>query len=70
MTVTAPLQFRAATPDDVTAEGLLGLRVMMLFFPLALMLVSYLVYRRGYRIDEAFRERILADLNARSDQQG
>ena len=60
----------AATPDDVTAEGLLGLRVMMLFFPLALMLVSYLVYRRGYRIDEAFRERILADLNARSDQQG
>ena len=59
----------AATPDDVTAEGLLGLRVMMLFFPLALMLVSYLVYRRGYRIDEAFRERILADLSARPSAQ-
>ncbi len=59
----------AATPDDVTPEGLLGLRVMMLFFPLALMLVSYVVYRRGYRIDEAFRERILADLSARPSAQ-
>lgn len=55
----------AATPDDVTPGGLFGLRVMMLFFPLALMLISYLVYRRGYRIDEAFRERILADLAER-----
>lgn len=55
----------APTPADVTPGGLLGLRVMMLFFPLALMVISYLVYRRGYRIDEAFRAQILADLDAR-----
>lgn len=57
----------AAGPDDVTPGGLLGLRVMMLFFPLALMLLSYLIYRRGYRIDEAFRERIMADLRERGE---
>lgn len=56
---------RAETPADVSPGGLLGLRVMMLFFPLALMLISYLIYRRGYRIDEAFRERILTDLAQR-----
>ena len=60
---------RAESPADVTPAGLLGLRVMMLFFPLALMLVSYLIYRRGYRIDEAFRERILADLRQREASQ-
>lgn len=57
----------ASGPDDVTPGGLLGLRSMMLIFPLTLMLFSYLIYRRGYRIDEPFRERILADLAARGE---
>lgn len=55
----------AATPDDVTAEGLLGMRLMMMAFPLALMVVSYLVYLRFYRIDEAFHARMVADLRER-----
>ena len=55
----------APTPDDVTAEGLLGMRTMMMVFPLALMVVSYLVYLTRYRIDEEFHARIVADLRER-----
>lgn len=59
----------APTPDAVTPEGLLGMRLMMMAFPMALMLASYLIYRRFYRIDEAFHARIVADLRARGDVQ-
>lgn len=59
----------ASGPDDVTQGGLLGLRTMMLIFPLLLMAISYLIYRRGYRIDGPIREQILADLAARGEQE-
>lgn len=55
----------APTPDDVTPEGLFGMKMMMMAFPLALMLISYALNRRFYRIDEAFHARIVADLRAR-----
>ena len=55
----------ARTPDDVTEGGLLGMRLMMMGFPMALMLASYLIYLRFYKIDEAFHARIVADLRAR-----
>lgn len=55
----------APTPDAVTPEGLLGMRTMMLVFPLVLMVISYLVYLARYRIDEAFHARIVADLRER-----
>ena len=55
----------APTPDDVTPEGLLGMRTMMMVFPLALMAVSYLVYLTRYCIDEDFHARIVADLRER-----
>ncbi|MDO5533496.1 MAG: glycoside-pentoside-hexuronide (GPH):cation symporter [Propionibacteriaceae bacterium] len=57
----------AATPADVTEEGLLGMRLMMLGFPMVLMLASYLVYLRFYVIDEEFHARIVADLRARGE---
>ena len=55
----------ARTPDDVTEGGLLGMRLMMMGFPMVLMLASYLIYLRFYRIDEAFHAEIVADLRAR-----
>ena len=58
---------RAATPDDVTPGGLLGMKIMMMVVPLVLIIASYVVYRAKYRIDEAFQAQIIADLRARGD---
>lgn len=55
----------APTPQDVTAEGLLGMRIMMMGFPLALMLLSYLLNRRFYRLDEVFHAQIVSELRDR-----
>ena len=60
----------ARTPDDVTEAGLLGMRLMMMAFPMALMLASYLVYLKFYRIDEEFHARIVADLRERGELVG
>lgn len=57
----------AATPDDVTPAGLLGMRLMMMGFPMVLIVVAYLIYLRWYRIDEAFHARIVADLTERGE---
>ena len=40
----------ARIPDDVTEAGLLGMRLMMMGFPMLLMLASYLVYLRFERM--------------------
>lgn len=55
----------APTPDDVTPAGIEGMRLMMMAFPLVLIVLSYLVYRWRYRIDEEFHGRILGDLRER-----
>lgn len=55
----------ARTPADVTPEGLLGLRVMMMVFPLALVIVAWLIHRARYRIDEQFHARCIAELRER-----
>jgi len=55
----------AQTPADVTAEGLLGMRTMMMGFPLALMLLSFLLNRRFYRLDETFHAEIVSQLQQR-----
>lgn len=57
----------ARTADDVTAAGLIGMKVMMMGFPMALLVVSYVLYLRFYRIDEDFHARIVADLRARGE---
>lgn len=57
----------AATPDDVTAGGLMLLKVAMLVLPLICIVIGYLVYRYKYRIDSAFYEQILRELEARGD---
>ena len=57
----------APTVDSVTDEGLLGMRIMMMVFPVVLIVLAYLVYLRWYRIDEAFHTRIVADLRERGE---
>jgi melibiose permease/lactose/raffinose/galactose permease len=55
----------AASPDDVSANGPLLMRMAMLVLPLILIVVGYLIYRAKYRIDEAFYAQIVQDLEAR-----
>ena len=55
----------AATPGDVTPAGLLGMKIMMMAVPLALIVAGYAVYRWKYRIDETLYARIVADLKGR-----
>ncbi|MFZ2165174.1 MAG: glycoside-pentoside-hexuronide (GPH):cation symporter [Propionibacteriaceae bacterium] len=55
----------AATPDDVTPAGLLGMKMMMLVFPLVLIVAGYLIYLWRYRIDETFYAQLVADLRER-----
>jgi melibiose permease/lactose/raffinose/galactose permease len=55
----------AATPDEVTPEGLLLMKLAMLVLPLVLIVAGYLIYRAKYTIDEAAYDRIVADLRRR-----
>ncbi|QGF22871.1 glycoside-pentoside-hexuronide (GPH):cation symporter [Raineyella fluvialis] len=57
----------APTPQDVTAEGLLGMRAMMMGFPLALMILSFLFNRLFFRLDEKFHAQIVAELRQRGE---
>ena len=54
-----------ANPADTTASGLLTIKLGMLVIPPVLIVISYLIYRGKYRIDEAFYARIVADLRER-----
>ena len=57
----------AATPTDVTEGGLLGMKIMMMAFPLVLIVAGYLIYLRKYRIDEAVHAQIVSDLRDRGE---
>lgn len=57
----------AATPEDVTPGGITMMKVAMLVFPLACILLGYLVYRLSFRIDEKRFAEIVDDLKARGD---
>jgi len=55
----------AQSPDDVSADGLLMMRLAMLVLPLILIVAGYLIYRAKYRIDEEFYARIVGELGER-----
>ena len=57
----------ANSPADVSSEGLLLMKIMMMVFPLISIVVSYFLYRAKYKIDPAMYETILSDLRARGD---
>ncbi|MDR2716663.1 MAG: glycoside-pentoside-hexuronide (GPH):cation symporter [Treponema sp.] len=52
---------------DVSAEGLLMMKIAMLVFPLLCIAVSYFIYRKKYIIDSTFYARILSDLRGRGE---
>ena len=57
----------AQTAQDVTAQGLLTLKIAMLILPLVCILLGYIVYMKKYTIDEEVYEKILAALRTRGD---
>lgn len=57
----------AVTPDDVSAGGLLLLKIAMLALPLICIVVGYLVYRFKFKIDKEFHEKIVRELKERGD---
>ncbi len=60
----------AETPDDVTSEGLLMLKLAMFVIPLICIVVGYLIYRAKYKIDKKFYEQIVGELTQRGDIKG
>ena len=52
-------------PEAATPSALLIIRIGMLVVPPVLIVVSYLIYRAMYRIDDAFYARIVAELKER-----
>jgi melibiose permease/lactose/raffinose/galactose permease len=57
----------AETAADVTEEGLLMMKLAMLIFPLVCIVVSFIIYRRKYIIDEKKHAEILSELKERGE---
>ena len=59
----------AESAADVSAQGLLILKVAMMVLPLVAIVIGYVIYRKKYRIDGDFYGQIVAELKARGDIQ-
>ncbi|MCL1928632.1 MAG: glycoside-pentoside-hexuronide (GPH):cation symporter [Treponema sp.] len=57
----------AETAAEVTKEGLFMMKTAMLIFPLLCIVVSYIIYRKKYKIDSGFYTQILSDLRTRGE---
>jgi melibiose permease/lactose/raffinose/galactose permease len=57
----------AETAAEVSAEGLLMMKIAMLIFPMLCIAASYLIYRMKYKIDAKFYDQILSDLRTRGE---
>lgn len=57
----------AESAADVTAEGLLILKIAMMALPLAAIVAGYVIYRGKYKIDAEFYEKIVGELKAGGD---
>lgn len=57
----------AATPMDVTPEGITMMKASMLILPMIVIVAGYLIYMKKFIIDEKRYAAILADLKARGD---
>ncbi|MGL5540714.1 MAG: glycoside-pentoside-hexuronide (GPH):cation symporter [Erysipelotrichaceae bacterium] len=57
----------AATPQDVSAEGLFLMKIAMMVLPLIFIVAGYFIYRTKYIIDKEFYEEILVELQVRGD---
>lgn len=57
----------AASPENVTAKGLMIMKLSMLIIPLILILIGYLVYHFKFKIDKEMFDKIVVDLSKRGD---
>ena len=57
----------AVSPEAVTPQGILILKLSMMVLPLISIVVGYIVYMRKFTIDEVKYAQILGDLKARGD---
>lgn len=57
----------AATPDDVSDTGLLAMKLAMLVLPLIFIVISYVIYRKKFKIDKVMYDKILSELSVRGD---
>ena len=57
----------ARTVADVTPSGIWGMKLMMMVFPAVLVVISYLIYRRKFVIDEDMHARMVEDLRQRGE---
>ena len=57
----------AESAATVTPEGLFIMKAAMMIFPLIAIVLGYVVYRKKYKIDGEFYERIVEDLKHRGD---
>ena len=53
----------AASAADMTAEGILILKVAMMVFPLICIVVGFIIYRKKYILDEEMYKKIVEELN-------
>jgi sugar (glycoside-pentoside-hexuronide) transporter len=57
----------ATSAAEVTAEGLLMMKMAMMVLPLLCILAGYLIYVYKYKIDQRLYKKILSDLEVRGD---
>ena len=60
----------AATPEDVTESGLLMMKISMMIVPLILIVISYIIYDKKYKIDKNMYDKIIKDLTERGEIKG
>lgn len=58
---------RAETAADITAGGELAFKLVMMVVPMILVIISWLVFRRTYTLDEQRYAEIIAELRNRED---
>lgn len=56
-----------ATPETVTDQGLLIMKLAMLVLPLISIVAGYFVYRSKYKLDSELYAKIISELEARGD---
>lgn len=59
----------AITPSDVTAAGLLQMKVAMLLFPVFVIALGFVIYLKFYRLDKKTYENILTKLEKRKNDE-
>ncbi|HOA89981.1 MAG TPA: glycoside-pentoside-hexuronide (GPH):cation symporter [Propioniciclava tarda] len=59
----------ASGPADLSPGGVWGVKLMMLQFPAVLIVISYLIYRRKFVIDERLHAQIVSELRDRGQLQ-